>query len=403
MSTTRVFDFYASKSWAILPESLSEMINVYKAAIARKALEQDFDVEAVAARLGRPLNNTRLVTVRDSVAVIPITGPIMRYANIFTEISGATSIEILARDFTAALDDPAVQTIVLDINSPGGEMDGTSELAQMIFAARGRKRIRAYVSNLGASAAYWLASAAEQVTVADTASLGSIGVVGAMRTSKDEDIVEFVSSQSPNKRPDPLTESGKAQLQAHVDALAKVFIETVAKYRGMTPQQVINNGGAGGLKVGRDAITAGLADQVGTLEGVIRELQTQSGEQQRITMQTQADIYAVIQSKAAQLQKQDPQLTKAQAFDKAWTANPELREQYRSAPTVPTAPIAKPDQWAGRAAEKTVYNEIVAQAEELRKRQPELSNAQAFDRIWTASPELRARYEEARSTDGRAA
>lgn len=285
----RILDFYASKSWAILEANLQEMYEIYKVALERKALDLDFNPEAVAAKIGRPLDNARTVTVRDGIAILPVSGPIFRYANLFTEISGATSIEVLATDFQQALDDRSVKAIILEINSPGGEVDGTSELAQHIFDARGVKPITAYISHLGASAAYWLASACDVVVCNDTASLGSIGVVGGARVSKDKSVVEFVSSQSPNKRPDPQTESGRAQLQSHVDALASVFIETIARNRDMSAEDVISNGGAGGLKVGQLAVDAGLADRVGTLESVIAELSNPENVNRKPVLQLRTD------------------------------------------------------------------------------------------------------------------
>lgn len=281
----RVLDFYASKSWAILEPALQEMFEIYKAALDRKANGVEFDPEAVAAKIGRPLDNTRAVTVRDGVAVLPISGPIFRHANLFTQCSGATSIESLATDFRQAVDDRAVQAIILEINSPGGEVDGTSEFAQQVFEARGEKPVVAYVSHLGASAAYWIASACDEVVCADTGCLGSIGVVGAARISKDKNLIEFVSSQSPNKRPNPETEAGRAQLQKHVDDLADVFIQTVARNRDMAAEDVIRQGGAGGILVGQHAVDAGLADRLGTLEGLIAELSSSTQTRTRIAAQ----------------------------------------------------------------------------------------------------------------------
>ena len=71
----------------------------------------------------------------------------------------------LAPNFTQALEDDSIQGIVLNIDSPGGQMNGTNELANMIFAARGTKPITAYVGGLGASGAYWIASAADEIAV----------------------------------------------------------------------------------------------------------------------------------------------------------------------------------------------------------------------------------------------
>jgi ClpP class serine protease len=268
----KLLDFYAGKAWAMPEANLQEMYQIYRMALERKEIGAYLDPEAVLAKTGKPLDNTRNVTVRDGVAVIPVSGPIFRYANLFTEISGATSIQALAKDFRQSLDDRAVRAIVLEINSPGGEADGTAELAQHILEARGQKPIIAYVSHLGASAAYWLASAADEIVANDAASLGSIGVVASVCIHKDKNHLEFVSSQSPNKRPDPQSEAGKSQIQEWLDSLGDVFINTVARNREMTPHQVIDQGGRGGLKVGQKAVDAGLADRLGTLEGLIAEL-----------------------------------------------------------------------------------------------------------------------------------
>ena len=107
--------------WAILPETLEVMYEI--------AARENLAPEAIAAKLGRPLDNTRAVTVREGVATVPAAGPMFRYANFFTEISGAVSYETLATDIQAALDDPSVHTLLLELNSPGGDADGIASLA----------------------------------------------------------------------------------------------------------------------------------------------------------------------------------------------------------------------------------------------------------------------------------
>lgn len=269
----RAFELAATRPWAIQEEWLSTILEI-------AARENTEEPEAVAARLGRRLDNTRNVRMRDGVAILPVTGPIFRRANWFQEISGATSTEILARDFNAALEDRAVQSIVLDIDSPGGEAFGIGELADMVYAARGQKPIVAYVGGLGASAAYWLASACDEIVCDHGALLGSIGVVMVSRDTRDRDAkagireIEFVSSQSPNKRPDPLTETGKDQIQAIVDEMAAVFIGAVARNRDITAKKVVEDFGRGGVLVGAAAVKAGMADRVGSLEATIQDLST---------------------------------------------------------------------------------------------------------------------------------
>lgn len=255
-------DLVAATPWAIEPDMLDTIRAI--------ALRENGDIEAVEAKLGRPLQNTRSVTLRGSVAVVPVTGPIFRYANLFTQISGATSLDQLARDFTAALEDPAVTSIVLDINSPGGQATGIADFAAMIRAAS--KPVVAFVDGMAASAAYWIAAAAEQVVMSKSAMAGNIGAVLTLDVRKDPNKAELVSSQSPNKRPDVTTDAGRAQMQALLDSLAQVFIEDVAAYRGVTADTVINDWGGGAVHLGAQAVDLGLADKVSTLEEVIAGL-----------------------------------------------------------------------------------------------------------------------------------
>lgn len=267
--TVNAYDLAAGRPWLIEPAALEQVLAV---------ADRMGNPEALQAKLGRPLDNTRTVTMRDGVAVIPITGPIFRHANLFTAISGATSTDVLATDIRAALDNPGVRGIALDINSPGGEAAGINELAAMVRDARSTKPITAYVGSSGASAAYWIASAANEIVVDPTAVVGSIGVVMSMTDSRGRDekngvrTHEIVSSQSPNKRADPATEGGRAEIQRVVDALAQVFVQSVAENRGVSTDTVTNDFGRGGVLVGQAAVTAGMADRLGSLESVIAEL-----------------------------------------------------------------------------------------------------------------------------------
>ena len=259
---TRAINFIASQPWAITTEAL-ELID----SIAHRANENP---EAVATKLGRPLQGTRTMEVRNNVAVLPVAGPIFRYANIFTEISGASSIDTMAMDFQIALDDPKIDAIVLEIDSPGGMVAGVSEFADMVRAAD--KPVTAYVGALAASAAYWIAAAADDIVLDKSAEVGSVGAVMQMRITDDKNSREIVSSQSPNKRPNPDTDDGRTEVQGRIDALAQVFIDSVAEFRGVDAETVINGFGRGGMKLGEAAVQAGMADRLGSLESVIAGL-----------------------------------------------------------------------------------------------------------------------------------
>lgn len=262
----RIWNRIAGEPWAITETALHTILEI--------AARENESPQAVAAKLGRNLQNTYSVTERDGVAIIPVTGPLFRYANLFTMISGASSYELIARDFTTALENPQIKGIILDIDSPGGEVNGVSELSNMVFAARGKKPVVAYASGDAASGAYWIASAADEIVVSETSALGSIGVVGMYqgKSGKSAEAVEIVSSQSPHKRLDPTTDDGRSRLQIRIDSMADVFIETIARNRNVSTENVQNHYGGGDVMIGAKAVSAGLADRIGSLEGLIAEL-----------------------------------------------------------------------------------------------------------------------------------
>ncbi len=260
----RVWNKAADEPWAITSSALTTILDI--------AARQNAPPEAVAAKLGRELQNSYRLEMRDGIAVLPVVGPLFRYANLFTQVSGASSYELLAKDFTQAAENPDVKAIVLNIDSPGGEVNGCAEFADMIHEARGVKPIIAYASGDAASGAYWIAAAADEIVVSKTSALGSIGVVGVYRGNKGEDAVEVVSSQSPYKRLDPDTDDGRARLQKRIDAMADVFVEAVAKYRGVASSHVQNHYGSGDVFIGDAAVKQGLADRIGSFEKLLNEI-----------------------------------------------------------------------------------------------------------------------------------
>ena len=266
------FDLALAELWAVRDEAQ------LKAILEIAARDHDPDLKAVEAIRGQRLEKASRAAVREDIATIPIVGPIFRYANLFTELSGATSIEITAQDLRTAVDDPKIKGILLNVDSPGGTVNGTNELSKMVKAAAREKPLVAYVSHQGASGAYWIASAARQIFADETALLGSIGVVGAFIDERKRDEargirqITFVSSQSPRKHPDIDSEEGRAVMQARVDKLAQVFIEAVAENRGVAPLTVQENFGQGDVLTGEEAVEAGMADAVSSYEQVLAGL-----------------------------------------------------------------------------------------------------------------------------------
>lgn len=267
----RVLAHILDTPWLITEESLRTIVSI--------AQRENPTPEAIAAQLGRPLDHTHQVTVRNGVATIPVEGPMFRYADFFTEISGATTYGQLATDLRAAVNDPKVHAIILAIDSPGGEVTGLAELAQQIREADASKPVVAYVEGMAASAAYWLASATRQIVALDTALLGSIGArttiydQRALVEARGIRVFEIVSSQSPGKVSDPATPEGYARIQRTIDALAGVFIAEVARYRGVSEETVLSDFGQGDILIAQAAIDAGMADRLGTYEALHAELE----------------------------------------------------------------------------------------------------------------------------------
>jgi capsid assembly protease len=240
---------------------------------------REVDLEAVAAKLGRPLENrARYITLRDRVAIVDVIGPLFRYANLFTEISGATSLEVLATELNAAVENPNVDAILLNVDSPGGEANGVNEFAAMVRDARKKKTVCAYVGGMAASGSYWIASAAGKIFADESAFIGSIGVVARFRDNRSAEsrqgaqTIEIVSSQSPNKRVDPATDEGRSHIQQRVDDLAQIFVEAVASNRGTTAEKVLADFGQGGVMIASKAIEAGMVDGLSSFESVLAHL-----------------------------------------------------------------------------------------------------------------------------------
>lgn len=265
----------AKTPWAITADGLELILGIAQ----RKISDTDLALSISAARSKNiESGESSNISMRDGVAVLNIIGSIFPRADFFTDISGATTIENLSSDFSKALQDEKVKAIVLNIDSPGGQITGIHEFANKIYNSRGTKPIHAYISALGASAAYWIATAADKVSVDATAMVGSIGVVAAWTDNskaKEADGYQdytVVSSQSPNKRLDPKTEKGKELLQKELDDLANVFISDVARNREVSVETVLGKFGQGGLLIASEAIKVGMADNLSNLEDVVSNL-----------------------------------------------------------------------------------------------------------------------------------
>ena len=260
-----------SNTWAILPEKLTAIVQLLNERAAGKKLSKS----QIAARIGP---QRRDAPAAGSVAVLNIFGTLAQHVGTMQQASGGVSTEAIGKAFDAALADPNVSAIVLNIDSPGGTVAGTPELAAKIYAARGQKPVVAIANALAASAAYWIGSAAEKFYATPSAQLGSIGVITVhtddSKMLEKAGIKETVISAGKFKAGGwlPLTDEYRARIQGRVDANYAEFLAAVAKHRGVSVAQAKSDFGEGDVLNARDALSAGMIDRVASLEEVLTEL-----------------------------------------------------------------------------------------------------------------------------------
>jgi signal peptide peptidase SppA len=254
-------------------------------------------VEAAQAAQG-PRRGPR---IQGAIGVIPIYGVIMPRSNLMIEMSGGTSVASARASFREALADEAVGSIILEFDSPGGAVDGIEEFASEIRAARGQKPIVAIANTLAASAAYYLASQADEVVASPSAMVGSIGVF-IQHTEFSKMDTELGATTTIIRRPaakaevndaEPLPDSGRAHLQEVVDDYYDQFIRAVAAGRGVSPADVRAGYGEGRAVTARRAKAAGLVDRIDTLDDTIRRLATGKGPVARGTSAQATDLERV--------------------------------------------------------------------------------------------------------------
>ena len=239
--------------------------------------------------------------VYGAVAVLPVFGSILPRADACMEMSGGTSLDRAGARFRQAIEDPAVGSIVLDVDSPGGSVYGVQEFAQEVYAARGRKKVVAVADHLAASAAYWIASAAEQFFVSPSGEVGSIGVV-AMHVDYSENLktegikVTYVHAgehKVEGNQAEPLGDDAKAFIQQRVDEYYEAFVGAVARNRGVTRAKVLKDFGQGRVYGADQAKAVGMVDRVAPLQEVIRGLQPRT-RTNRAAASAEADIAAAV-------------------------------------------------------------------------------------------------------------
>lgn len=263
--------------WAIQPEKAGELLD-----LARRRLNgwRPTDDERRALIDARQSRRGAGAAAARAVAVIPVHGTIAHRANSFAASSGGASTEAIGFAVDAVAEDPSIEHVVFDFDSPGGSVDGVPELAAKIAALSARKRTTAAVNSLAASAAYWLATQCREITITPSGQAGSIGVYMLF-----EDWSENLAKEGIRMRPisagenklegafwQPMSAETRAHFQRSVDDSYRAFVGAVASGRGVSRAVVESRFGQGRVYDAAEAVSRGMADRVEPFDATLAAL-----------------------------------------------------------------------------------------------------------------------------------
>lgn len=253
-----------------------------KAEVVMAALAERLGISSIVRADGMPMNPQAFdqefmnpgpsgragYEVVGGVAVIEVSGTLVQKLGTLRPYSGMTGYDGIRQNFLMAIEDPDVQAIVLNIDSPGGEVSGAFDLVDLIYGARGEKPIWAILDESAYSAAYAIASAADVITVPRTGGTGSIGVIwmhvdwsqALQGAGLQVTFLTFGDTKADGHPEIPLSPGARDRFQADIDTMGELFVETVARNRNIAAEVVRDTEAATFL--GPRGVEVGLADAV---------------------------------------------------------------------------------------------------------------------------------------------
>ncbi|MGE0450850.1 MAG: S49 family peptidase [Vicinamibacterales bacterium] len=260
--------------WAITPEYGAIVFDVLRARASGLRLSDEEIQRRIEAQTGRQAASARAEPRTDGViAVIPIHGVICNRS--FEASSGSTSAEFIARAVRQADADPGVKALLFDVSSPGGVVLGIPETAKVIRSCT--KPTVAFIDALSASAGYWLTAQCDEIVMRESAEAGSVGVYAlsedwSVWLEKEGIKINAISAGEYKLEGapwEPLSDEGRAYIQAQVDDTYAKFLQAVAAGRGTSVADVRKNYGRGRCLSAPAAKAAGMVDRIGELDVAI--------------------------------------------------------------------------------------------------------------------------------------
>lgn len=295
-----ILRYVAQTPLAIEPRRGLDVLDVLRFKAGGGQLSED-EIREYCGVSEKKAATERVRTRNGAIAVLRLRGIISHHIEQVREISGpgGTSVEGFRGRFREALASDDVGSILIDVDSPGGAVDGVEELATEIRESRGTKPIVAIANTLAASAAYWIASQADEFSVTPSGQVGSIGVFAAHENVSErlkEEGVEVTLIHAGKYKVEgnpfePLSEEALGFFQSKVNETFEKFIDAVALGRGSAAAVVKSDFGEGRLIDSAKAVQAGMVDRVETFDQAVSRLrsnQSPASRRAQIEMRRQA-------------------------------------------------------------------------------------------------------------------
>lgn len=259
-----------SRVWAINPRVLAALCSLDGQSLAQATVAE---LEAARPKPSAQPNG--------GVAIVALHGVLMPSGGgLMSLLFGGAGLSSFQSDLRAAVADDSVSAIVIDVDSPGGLVDHIPETAAQIRAARAAKPVVAVANTQADSAAYWLASQADEISVTPSGEVGSIGVYRLHRDTSEAHAMRGIAPTliSAGKYKvegnpyEPLADDARAAMQDEVDDYYGMFVGDVARGRDVSSSDVTGGYGEGRALHARQAVKAGLADRVETLGDAVRRI-----------------------------------------------------------------------------------------------------------------------------------
>lgn len=296
MRDSRLLEFLTTTAWAMhapILEKLSAIVHRHASGVKLDATE--LEPWKVQAARRESSEETLQIEAGGGIAVVPIRGVITKHAANVEDISApkGTSADEIRANVEQALGDSRVHTILLHIDSPGGAVDGVTDVTDIVAKAREQKRVVALADGSMASLAYWMGSQAHAIYATATSAVGSIGVYAIVDDSSEHfenkgvrvhllKAGEHKGVGEPGVR---ISNKQLAGVQENVDAYYDLFVDAVAEGRGLDRKRALKLAD-GRVHIGAGAVGVGLADRVASYADTIEELTEPPGPTDEVAAAT---------------------------------------------------------------------------------------------------------------------